>query len=419
MQTRVAKSKARRLLILQGPVGRFFHALASRAAADGYDVTKVQFNLADEVLQAGGTVLRYTEPMDNFRAWLDRLCREQRPDTILVFGDRRPVHIDACAVAETLGIKLYALEEGYLRPNFVTFEAGGNNARSPLTRAPDEIRAFAAVPRPIVHIEPSFIAMTLDAILYYVLMSFGQLRYPHYRHHRARTLWSETKYWLRNTYRRVMATLPDNQLQASLIAQHSRRYFVVALQVHDDLQAIHHGRGWTQERFIETTITSFAAHAPSDMSLVLRCHPYDRGHTSYGPLIKALALAHGLADRVQFLQTGHGPSLLASARGFVTVNSTMALSAMYHRCPVFALGDTFYHVPGLVADGSDEAALAKFWHDPGTVDHELYVAFLNLLREKALINGSFYRSQHWEPMIAKILTRVDADCCAAKVAAKP
>lgn len=403
------RSEKRRLLILQGPVGRFFGALVKRATARGRDVTKIHFNAADQFFHGGGTEIAFDQPLETFADWLERWCREKRPDAILVFGDRRQMHIAASAVAEKLRIPFYAFEEGYLRPDFVTFEAQGNNARSPMSVDPAVIRAAQADQPGIVHLKPAFAAMTASAIAYYVLLALGRSRFPSYRHHRARSLAAETAGWWCNVWRRVTATLPDRSLQQSLISRSAQRYFVVAMQVQDDLQLVHHGGGWTQERLIDAAIASFARHAPPDARLVFRCHPYDRGHSSHGCRIAAAAAGHGVAERVSFLQTGHGPSLLASAAGLVTINSTMALSAIYHACPVFALGCTFYRVPGLVAAGTDEDALAAFWQAPPPVDQELSAKYLAMVRDQALVNGSFYRSDLWDAMIDRVLSRIDAD----------
>lgn len=409
-----------RLLILQGPVGRFFGYLAQAATASGHDVVKVQFNLADQLFQRGGRTIIYNDAMNALPAWLEALCDDFKPDAIILFGDRRPVHVEACAVAARRDIPLYAFEEGYIRPDYVTFEIGGNNARSPLPRDPDHYRRARLPSHAVTHVKPTFAVMTAEAMATYIVKGLGTPLYPHYRHHRQRTLAGEAVYWWRNVGRRIAATWRDQKTQSSLIGRWSKRYFVVALQVHDDLQAVHHGCGWSQEGLIELCLRSFAQHAPSDTRLVFRCHPYDRGHATYGPLIRSTAALLGIADRVDYLLTGHGPSLLASARGFVTVNSTMALSAMYHGCPVFALGDIFYRLPGLVAPGNDEASLAEFWTAPGSVDQPLFEAFQDVVRAQALINGSFYRSEHWPAMAKAVLDRLQADGVFARVmAARP
>ncbi len=397
------------LLLLQGPVGGYFGALARQATAAGHRVINVHLNLADRLFKTGGETVSYAGTEAAWEPWLETLCRDRKPDAILMFGDRRPAHITACQVAERLGIPVYSFEEGYIRPDFVTFERGGNNARSPLPRVPLAYGpTFGPEPK-VIKVAQSFWSMTVVACAYFIALAAGKRLYPHYRHHRVRPLGGEAVNWWRNVGRKAFARPRDNRLQERLVAAKSKAFFLVALQVHDDLQAVHHGAGWSQERLIESAIRSFAAHAPADTELVLRCHPYDRGHRSYGALVDTVTSALGVQDRVHLMQSGHGPTLLTHAKGLITVNSTMALSAMHHGCPVYALGDSFYRIAGLVAEGDGESGLDAFWHQPGAVDMDLFQAFVARLRRQVLINGSFYRRRHWRQMTQDVLRRLAMD----------
>ena len=124
------------ILVLQGPVGGFFRYLCASLANAGHEVVKIQFNLADRLLQHARGASCFDGDLAAWEAHLIQLCAEKRPQAILLFGDRRPVHIVACDVARKAGIRVFSFEEGYLRPDFVTLEAGGNNARSPIALQP-------------------------------------------------------------------------------------------------------------------------------------------------------------------------------------------------------------------------------------------------------------------------------------------
>ncbi len=397
------------LLVLQGPVGGFFGHLATAAQMAGYHVLNVHFNLADRLFKNGGIDLICREPPDKWEEWIEHLCRECRPDAVLMFGDRRPVHIAACNVADRLDIPVYSFEEGYLRPDFVTFERHGNNARSPLPRANSAYAVEQTARSNVRKVAPSFLPMSLAAISYFVALAAGRPIFPKYRHHRVRPLVGEAACWLRNGVRKLTSIRRDRRIERALTHDLPKQYFMVALQVHDDLQLLHHGASWTQERLIEQSIRSFAAHAPSDTALVIRCHPYDRGHRSYEGLVTRVAADAGIWNRVYLMQTGHGPTLLAKAAGLVTINSTMALSALFHGCPVYALGDTFYRVDGLIADRRDEGGLASFWTRPVAVDKDLFSRFTSAVREQSLINGSFYDKTHWTAMTSDVFARLAAD----------
>jgi capsular polysaccharide export protein len=403
-----------RILVLQGPVGGFFGYLARTAQAAGSEVINVQFNLADRVFQAGGENIVCRARPDQVENWLERLCTDRRPDVILMFGDRRPVHRAACAVAERLGIAVYTFEEGYLRPNYVTFERHGNNARSqvPRTRAAlaldigSGLPARAAAP---VQVGSTFTRMSLSAIAYFMALALGRPLYPQYRHHRTRTLLGEAVCWTRNAIRKITSIRRDTLIEKAVTRDLRGKYFIAALQVHDDMQLLHHGNGWTQEKLIEASIAAFAARAPTDAALIVRCHPYDRGHRSYDTLVRTVAAAHGVTQRVYLMQTGHGPTLLASAAGLITINSTMAMSAFYHGCPVYALGQSIYKVDGLVAPGDGVQGLAAFFAQPGTVNRALFERLTAALKQKALINGCFYHKRHWPIMTRQIFARLEAD----------
>ena len=72
------------------------------------------------------------------RIHFERMIRSERPNAVVLFGDERPVHRVARRIARAFGIPVWCFEEGYLRPNYVTFERDGNNANSPLPRSPED-----------------------------------------------------------------------------------------------------------------------------------------------------------------------------------------------------------------------------------------------------------------------------------------
>ena len=77
-------------------------------------------------------------------------------DTILCFGDCRPLHKEAKRWAKSKGIRFLAFEEGYLRPQFITVEEDGVNAYSSLPRDPDFYRKLPDMPTPHVeNLKPS------------------------------------------------------------------------------------------------------------------------------------------------------------------------------------------------------------------------------------------------------------------------
>ena len=398
----------KQIFLLQGPLGSFFAHLSRRLREGGYSVLDVCFNLGDRLYRPAKERHCFAGSKDSWRAELIRLCALHHPQCFIMFGDRRPVHEVACEVAKSLGIRVYSFEEGYLRPDFVTFEPEGNNARSEIIKSlPDFVESDWSVgPRAV---GKSFGRMARKAVVYQWALALGAPFAGGYEHHRHRNVIFEALLWTRALWRKTVYSKSETAFETWLTQTCAKRFFVVALQVHDDLQGLHHGAGWTQPQLIETTIRSFARHAPHDARLVIRYHPMDRGHVSYGPQVRRLAQAAGVSSRVNLMYNGHGPKILASAAGFVSINSTMALSAMHHFCPVFAFGDCFYRIPGLAAPGRDEAALDAFWSAPPPVDHQLFLRLRALMAEKTQINGNYYLPRFHPAMAAAVIGRLTRD----------
>jgi capsule polysaccharide modification protein KpsS len=141
------------------------------------------------------------------------------------------------------------------------------------------------------------------------------------------------------------------------------------------------------DEMIDMVVRSFAARAPRDTLLVLKHHPMDRGNRDYGPALRALARELDIEQRLVSVHDLHLPTLLKHARGVVTVNSTVGLSAIHHGVPVKVLGDAIYDLAGLTA----HLPLERFWIEQTAPDRAVYQAFTKYLRWTNQHNGNFYR----------------------------
>lgn len=61
---------------------------------------------------------------------LEAFIIRHRIDAVLLFGDCRPVHACVRSMTERLGCAFGVFEEGYLRPDHITFEPMGVNGHS-------------------------------------------------------------------------------------------------------------------------------------------------------------------------------------------------------------------------------------------------------------------------------------------------
>jgi capsular polysaccharide export protein len=378
-------ARYRRVLLLQGPNGPFFARLGNYLSARASEVVKVNFNGGDDLFYRKGEIVRFTQPMVLWEAFLRNVLAQRRIDAIVVFGSSRRQHRIAALVAQSLDIAFWAFEEGYIRPDYITLEKGGVNAESPLASltAADTLRGGRPVK--LRRFRHAFLRMAWYSFWYFAAGRFGARCYPHYRHHRPFGL-RELANWVRAGYRKPLYWWQERRLRQRLLADDNPPFFLVATQVYNDSQIRVSSPWGRMEAFIEWTIHSFAEHAPADSLLVIKHHPMDRGHTDYGRLIVACAERFGVPGRIVYVHDAHLPSLLRRCMGLVTVNSTTGLQALFHGVPVIALGRCLYAKPGLTFQGPLDA----FWNAPGAVDMRVYTRFRHYLVRASQINSSFY-----------------------------
>lgn len=401
----------KRVLLLQGPIGPFFARLATDLQALGAKVFKVNFNAGDWYYFPSGAI-NYRGTMDEWPDWLDDLVARLNIDVIFLFGDCRPVHFAARAVATCRGVEVGVFEEGYVRPDYVTLERFGVNGYSRMSRDPEVYRSASPLgPLPAQPVGNSYWAMVWCAFSYYTMAVMGVWLFPHYQHHRPLSL-REGWPWLRSIWRKQWYRLKERGLQEALTGRYSQRYFLLPLQVFNDAQIRVHAEMDSLEQFIETAMESFARHAPDDTLLVIKHHPMDRGYRDYTDFIRRFAERKNISARVHYIHDQHLPTLLEHARGVVVVNSTVGLSALLHGAPTVACGNAMYDIAGLTFQGS----LNDFWcaAPQSRPDRELFRRFRDYLITRTQLNGSFYKPLKlpgaaggliWSPPVADLQSR--------------
>lgn len=382
----MAELWGRRVLMLQGPAGPFFWRVAQQLRCEGAHVTKVNFNGGEDLYFRGAEVVRFTGSAEQWPGFFDNLVREARIDDLILFGDCRPLHVAAIERARSRGIAVFVFEEGYLRPDFVTFEREGVNGHSSMSRDPsayDDVAPGAEAPHaPVQH---AFLKSALHTIGYASAAALLRRRYPQYRHHRDIRPVQQAGLWFNGAIRRAWHTLRDRDIAARIASRQMPPYFFVPLQVHLDSQ-LSHSRYASIDDFLREVLATFAEHAPSDHALVLKLHPMDRAYRDYGALIAQLTAEHGLHGRVHYVDVINLPAALRGARGTVVINSTVGLSSLTHGTPVKCLGTAVYDIAGLTHQGS----LADFFREPAPIDRALYARFRHWLRQHNQLNGSVW-----------------------------
>lgn len=378
----------KRVLLLQGPLGPFFRRLAGDLEAAGAQVSKIDFNGGDLLFSPAASI-PYRGAAQDWAAYFEAFVARHRIDVVLLFGDCRPLHRIAHQVAERLGIEVGVFEEGYVRPDYVTLERFGVNGNSQMPRDPQYYLERPRVQVPAtLPVGNTFWHTASWALMYYIASALLWPFFPHYQHHRPLTI-REGWPWLRSAWRKQFFKFRERGIERRLAGVDAKRYFLVALQVHNDAQIHTHSEYSSVEAFIESVITSFGEHAQGESLLVIKHHPMDRGYHDYSKLIARLAARQGLEKRVLYIHDQHLPTLLENAQGVVLVNSTVGLSALDHGTPLKVCGTAIFDMPGLTYQGP----LAEFWGKAAEhrISKTLYRNFRDYLIERTQLNGSFYR----------------------------
>jgi capsular polysaccharide export protein len=382
-------SNARRVLLLQGPVGPFFDRITDWLHSFGCRVDRVVLHGGDEADCQRLHPICFSEPQSSWPAFLGTLLREQRPDCIVLFGQNRYYHKVALERARAIDLPVVVLEEGYFRPGYVTMELWGVNGYSTtldrFTWAPEESEdgepAVLAPQLTGMH----FQKMAWHASRHYLAMQTAKQRFPHYIHHRCDDLGFYARYWTRSWARKAMHRAPDRRLQRWLFDSGTPYYFV-PLQLEGDSQIVHHSPFQDNSDFILRVMPSFARHASAEALLVFRQHPHARGGAGNNELIRTLAKSLKISDRVFHMTEGDTPDLAERSMGTIVINSTVGLQALERHVPVIALGDALYKQPEFTFMGDIDA----FWHERRKPDLDATRAFLAQVKHLTQAPASIY-----------------------------
>lgn len=374
------------VLLLQGPVGTFFHRLAIKMKKNKTKVFKLNFNGGDFLFYPSGKRCKCDEKdLENF---YENFFKEKKIDAIVMYNDCRLIHAKAIKVAKELGIGIWIFEEGYLRPYCITFEKDGVNANSSLPRDKNfYLSCSISTQESIKEISGGFKFMAFSAFLYWL---FSFLLAPFFNnklHHR--TLYPfEFLFWFRSLYRKYLYKLTEKKLNQKIYSL-EKKYFLAILQVYNDTQIKHHYKKSIEE-FIEELILSFANHARAKSYLVFKHHPMDRGYRNYSKLIDELSQKYHVEGRILYVHDTYLPTLLKKALGCITINSTVGLSAILEGCPTKVCGNAFYNFEGLAYPKK----LQFFWREAHAYkpNPSLVINFKNYLLNTNQFNGNFYKN---------------------------
>lgn len=386
--TSIVGLTGRRFLIVTAPFGPFSRVLASALEARGAEVARILLNAGDSLYWRRGGGIPFK---DTARQWPERLA-QLAPDftDIIVFGEGGAYNQAVLRQSHRLDARVWVLENGYFRPDWVTVERDGVNASSSLPRsrkAYDPPIPELPVMRPVGRILPHHV---INISIYHLIQLPGRWLFPRYAAPYTQAAWLQCFGHIRRYL--GLAFRAKKACDADVIAGRGP-YFLACLQREGDAQLLRYSHFADNTAFLAEVMTSFADHAPRDARLVVKNHPLDPGLVDLAHMTNVLAIERGLADRVDFIDGGNLAQLCRSSRGMVVNNSSAALSALGFRTPVKVLGDAFFDFDGL----TDQKSMDTFWSNPQGPDVELFARFRAHVIARCQINGNYHEPKAMAP----------------------
>ncbi len=384
----------RRILFLQTDWPMGMVRLAKDLESMGHEVVKVVLQPSDFYYALHGIrTLAYRGRLAEWQDWLTEISRHEGFDTFMTFNHLRPYNRVAIEVASGLGIEVGVIELGLIRPQHLTAyllsswtpadlpELWERVRRDELSIAirdqsiPEQKRSVSTA-----HYNFRFFCFAFSGLL-------GRRLFPHYHDQRRFRFRHSLKLFLRWLTRGAHVCEWERALEKRLCGELSGRFFLVPLQLPHDTQIVDRSPYETLESFLEEVLISFKRHAPREMTLVLKTHPQDPGMTCYHEWLEEAARRHGLHARLLLINRCDLPNVLHHARGVVTVNSTVGLTALRIGTPVKPMGEAIYDLPGLTATQELDA----FWSKPLPPEDGMVPRFVRLLESTVQGRGSLVR----------------------------
>lgn len=397
------------ILLLQGPVGPFFQKLQMRLIDNGFDTWRMTFNAGDRFFTARDTKTLSSDLLlgPGFSGLHD-LEFLTKFDCVILFGCEKPIHRRAIKFLREHQIPVLCLEEGYIRPGYITLEQYGNNWRSPYAGVISPQPQNPPM-KPMELARSSFFQMSVYAMIYFSIYSvFSNRKEKSFFHKKSRgRLHREIFFWVRNFWIRWSKHFFYKRKFRRLTSTRNRKYFVVPFQVSDDAQlAPQSSRGWNNESLIEATISSFARSALKDTQLVFKIHPLDRGHTNYSKLIHRIASRHGINDRVELIDGCSMSALIKDSAGVITINSSSGFSAIFHGVPIAVLGRAYFSHPEIATEINQIDDLDAFWTMGRRAEPIRCRNYLNNTIANSLLPGDLYLKDGIAIAIGEVLEKL-------------
>ncbi|MFB9148181.1 capsule biosynthesis protein [Roseovarius ramblicola] len=396
--------EGRSFLLLQGPHGPFFYRLGQMLRRSGAEVRRVGFNAGDRAFWPdAATYIAFRDAPDRWPETVHALIAAHGVTDLVLYGDTRPVHAEAVAIARATAITVHVFEEGYMRPYWITYERGGTNGHSRLMELGiAEMRAALAASDMDTALPPASWGDMRQHIFYGALYHGCVLAmnrgYRRFRPHRAIGVGREFALYLQR-----LLFMPALALERRLATWRIRTggfpYHVALLQLEHDASFQAHSPFASMTGFLEVVIKGFAEGAPPHHHLVVKAHPLEDGRAPIRVALRRLVAEHGLTGRVHFLRGGKLAPLLDEARSAVTVNSTAGQQVLWRGIPLRTFGAAVYAKPEFVSD----LPLPAFFARSERPDRRAYADYRRYLLETSQLPGGFYSARGRRQVLRQVV----------------
>lgn len=400
-EQREAPSIRRHFLLLQGPCGPFFRTLQRSLLAQGQGCTRVALNGGDLVTSGFSRAILYTRSLADWPAWIKALAQQHGVTDLVVYGDCRHYHRLAIAILKPLGVRIHVLEEGYLRPNWVTCEPDGVNGNSALVNIDIDSLGGAVIEKPAeteeVELKGSHVAYMLAGFWYYLWTMLLTPLFPRYISHRDLDISGEAALWLWRLASWPRRRREANRTLAKLQALDQPLHLVL-LQLNGDSQLTHHSSFNSLRHVVEYCMAEFAASRTAGQILVFKNHPLDNGVINLARLVREEAQRCGLEGRVFFVESPKLVPLLERSVTVTAVNSTACHQSLRRGIPTMVLGRAVFNHPQIVP----RMRLADFFRLRPRTEIAHYEKLINLLRHTSQFNGGYYSRQGRDTLLPRL-----------------
>ncbi|MEJ7933104.1 capsular biosynthesis protein [Sphingobium sp. AN558] len=398
----MSDAPAKTFLFLQGPHGPFFSMLAAALIERGHEARRININGGDKIDWVGDAV-DYRGTLRNWPLFFDDFLVNHRVTDLILFGDCRPYHASAHGMARLRNVRVHVVEEGYIRPDFLTLQDDGVNGNSTLPLDPqwylDQADGLPDYDPTLPAVPSTFRARARNTMRNGLASAVLRPYFPFYTTHRPHSFVMESVGWARKLFLRKQA-LARSRVRWEAVKD--RPFYVMPLQLNSDYQIRHHSPFGDMRAALRFILKSFAGHAPDHISLVVKRHPLDPGLVRWEGLTRKLAGRYGVADRVFYLDDWDISEVVDRSLGVVTVNSTVGTLALNIGRPVAVLGHAVYKVEGVAHQGD----LDQFWGAPRAPDVATYSAFRRVLMDRCLIRGGLLSEEGLALLVSHAVERL-------------